>query len=150
MGLVINRATNLQLDDIFTTMEIEYKNPTITDQIVLTGGPMQEETGFVLHQRTLCDWESSFNISDDLSVTTSKDILKAIAKDEGPSKALLILGCCGWDPGQLENELLNNFWLTTKVKLDILFDIPLQDRWDSSIRSLGFEPSQLVTAVGHA
>ena len=103
---------------------------------MLVGGPMQPERGFVLHTPG-GTWESSFRITEQISVTTSRDILAAIAIGEGPQQALVALGYAGWGPGQIEQELMENSWLTTPANQQILFNTPLEERWNAAAALLG-------------
>ena len=112
MGLMVNRLSEYRLGDVLAQMNMVSEIPEVIDAPVLIGGPVQPERGFVLHSPR-GEWESSFRISDRLSVTTSRDILVAMAAGEGPRHAIVTLGYSGWSPGQLEQELRDNAWLTT-------------------------------------
>ena len=121
---------------------------------MLYGGPVQPERGFVLHQQ-IGDWDSSISIVDDIAVTTSKDILNAVAQGNGPEKLLLSLGYAGWTAGQLEQEILQNAWLSVKPKdsttlTKLLFDTPHEDQLNSAMALLGVDPSMLSDVAGHA
>lgn len=149
MGLVINRSTGLNLSEVFTSMEIVIDNYTVESEPVLAGGPLQENVGFVIHAQP-GSWDSSLNVSPDITVTTSKDILYNIAEHDDLSNQLVILGYSGWEPNQLEHEIQNNAWLTCPAQANILFATPIEQRWNAAIRSLGIEPCQLVSTAGHA
>ena len=116
---------------------------------VLLGGPVQPERGFVLHTGD-GHWESSYRINEDWSVTTSRDILVAMAAGEGPSRAVVALGYAGWEAGQLESELMENAWLTAEADARIVFDAPLEERWIDAAGLVGVDPTQLTGYAGHA
>ena len=112
---------------------------------------MQKERGFVLHHR--CEdlkWENTLDISESLSLTTSKDILKSIAKGEGPKKFLITLGYAGWNSKQLEKEVLNNAWLNVNYDEKVIFDTPISQRWKKAAKILGININTLTTHIGHA
>lgn len=150
MGLVVNRPSDWRLGDLMAQMGISDVPPAIARQVVLAGGPVQGERGFVLHEPVQA-FESSARISDDLIVTTSKDVLHAIAEGRGPQRYLVLLGYAGWTAGQLEQEVRENAWLTAEPRDNtILFDTPLEQRWDASARLLGVDINLLGGAAGHA
>ncbi|NNF52240.1 MAG: YqgE/AlgH family protein [Gammaproteobacteria bacterium] len=149
LGIVVNRPLGLTLADVFEQMSLEAKNSGLGTQIVLSGGPVQPECGFVVHERSEA-FESSLNISDDLALTTSRDVLAAMAEGKGPGKALVALGYAGWDAGQLDRELAENAWLSVPRESDILFATPLEQRWTAAARLLGVDISQLSHPAGHA
>ncbi|MGB4860063.1 MAG: YqgE/AlgH family protein [Dokdonella sp.] len=136
MGLQINRLSEYRLGDVLEHMNLGSDLANVIETPVLVGGPMQPERGFVLHTPGGI-WESSFRITEQISVTTSRDILAAIAIGEGPLQALVALGYAGWGAGQIEQELLENSWLTTPANQQILFDTPLDERWDAAAALLG-------------
>jgi putative transcriptional regulator len=122
----------------------------IAEHPVLIGGPVQQERGFVLH-REHGHWDSSYRINDDWSVTTSRDILVAMARGDGPRRAVVTLGYAGWEAGQLEQEVMENAWLTTRADERIVFDTPIEERWFEATRKMGVrDPSQLAGYAGHA
>ena len=110
MGIVINRPTEMTYGMLFEKINLDLQDKTLADRPVLYGGPVQNERGFVLHQPA-GDWDSSITVLGDVSLTTSKDILEAVAHDDGPEKLLLSLGYAGWTAGQLEQEISQNAWL---------------------------------------
>jgi len=116
---------------------------------VLTGAPMQHERGFVLHTPH-GQWESSFKISDHICVTTSRDVLAAIAAGEGPRDALVTLGYAGWSAGQIETELKENAWLTVAADERVLFSTLLEQRWEAAASLVGVDISNLTDYAGHA
>lgn len=148
IGLVINRPTDLKLSDMLTQMGLEHAALT-QDQSVFWGGPVQPERGFVIH-RSPGGWESCLQLSRELYITTSRDILKAIGKGEGPSDYFVVLGYAGWGEGQLETEILGNSWLNAPASGTILFHTPARDRWKEATRLLGVDVTQLSNDVGHA
>jgi len=149
MGIVINRSLNIPLGEILAQMEIEPGSAAIENTLIYQGGPVQVDRGFVLHQSDRV-WDSSLVITDQISVTTSRDILQSIAAGKGPVKALIALGYAGWGAGQLEQEILENAWLNVPADQDIIFDTPIEARWEMSAARLGIEFEKLSTHVGHA
>ena len=149
MGLMINRLSEYRLGDVLAQMNMHSEIAHVIDAPVLIGGPVQPERGFVLHTPN-GDWESSFRISDHVSVTTSRDILIAIAAGNGPARAVVTLGYSGWNPGQLEQELCENHWLTAPMSEQILFETPLEDRWEAAAGLVGVNLLQLASYAGHA
>jgi putative transcriptional regulator len=149
MGIVLNRPTDLCLTDILNHMEIEGGMGKAGEQIVYLGGPVEEERGFVLHTHTE-PWDSTLVINDEISITTSRDILEAMARGDGPGQTLVALGYAGWGAGQLERELQDNAWLSGPVEQSILFDLPAEDRWEAAARVLGVDVNLLSSEAGHA
>ncbi|MEO7431092.1 MAG: YqgE/AlgH family protein [Dokdonella sp.] len=149
MGLMINRLSEYRLGDVLAQMNMQSDIPGVIDAPVLIGGPVQPERGFVLHSPS-GEWESSFSISDRISVTTSRDILLAIAAGHGPRHAVVALGYSGWSAGQLEQELCDNHWLTAPAAERVLFETPLEDRWEASAALVGVNLIQLASYAGHA
>jgi len=150
VGLLINQMSEYRLGDVLAQMKLECEDPEIAEHPVLIGGPVQQERGFVLH-REHGHWESSYRINDDWSVTTSRDILVAMAHGEGPRRAVVMLGYAGWEAGQLEQEVMDNAWLTTPAQEHIIFDTPIEERWFAATRTTGIsELSQLTGYAGHA
>lgn len=148
MGLVINRPTDLALRDMLAHMDIEHEALS-HDHPVFWGGPVQPERGFVLH-RPVGDWDASLNLGDDLAITTSKDILEALGRGEGPEEYLVVLGYAGWGGGQLEDEIRQNSWLNTPADSGIIFLTPAEERWSAAARSIGLDPVHLSGHAGHA
>ncbi|MDJ0738929.1 MAG: YqgE/AlgH family protein [Gammaproteobacteria bacterium] len=149
MGIVLNRPTDLRLTDILQHMEIGGAMGAAGEQIVYLGGPVEEERGFVLHTST-DPWDSTLAIDDRISITTSRDILEAMAKGEGPTQTLVALGYAGWGAGQLERELQENAWLSGPAETSILFDLPADQRWEAAARLLGVDVNLLSSEAGHA
>jgi len=118
-------------------------------QRVLSGGPVAQQRGFVLHSKQ-SGWSSSLSLNDQLMITTSKDILLALGTDEAPDNFIVTLGYASWGPGQLEQELKDNSWLTTPVDTDIIFNTPVEQRWKKATEKLGIDLAHLSSDVGHA
>jgi len=149
MGLVVNRLSEYRLSEIFAQMQISGISAGVADRVVLAGGPVQTDRGFVLHAGTR-DWDSTLRITPSLAVSTSRDVLDTIASGQGPERFLLMLGFAGWGPGQLESELADNAWLTVPADDELLFDVPLDMRWHTANTRLGVDPGQLAGYAGHA
>lgn len=149
MGIVINRQLDIQLDEVLSQMELHPVNDTIGNTHVYQGGPVQTDRGFILHTPDKI-WESSIQISDGICVTTSRDILEAIANAEGPRSSLVALGYAGWGAGQLEQEIVDNAWLSGPADTDIIFNTPCEQRWQSAALLLGVDIQMLSSDIGHA
>ncbi|MBY6186356.1 YqgE/AlgH family protein [Marinobacter hydrocarbonoclasticus] len=152
MGLVINQPIELGLDDLLRQMKIQDSDfvlPAGLCNRVMVGGPVLPDRGFVLHS-PLHGMASSQPLTSDLMITTSKDILKTLGSQAGPEQYLVALGYAGWDAGQLEQELAKNSWLTIPAELDLLFDVPLEERWSEATRRLGIDIWQISSEVGHS
>jgi putative transcriptional regulator len=149
LGIVINRPRPMRLREVFEQLSLDGINEALSETEVLDGGPVQPERGFVLHDGSSA-WESTLRVADGLSVTTSRDVLQAMANGDGPAHALVALGYAGWDAGQLETELSNNAWLSVPANRDILFDTPYNRRWEDAARLLGVDLALLSSDVGHA
>lgn len=150
VGLLINRPADFQFRDVLGQLQLSSDRKDINRFPVLIGGPVQPERGFVVHPAAQGEWDSSYRINEHWAITTSRDILAAIARGEGPDQALMILGYAGWGAGQLEQELLDNAWLTAAADRQILFDTAMEQRWQAATRSMGFDSHQLSPHVGHA
>jgi putative transcriptional regulator len=149
LGIVVNRPISLTLSDMFNQINIPLDNPQLVNRPVYVGGPVQVERGFVLHD-TRQDWQSTLRITDQLALTTSKDILEAISEGRGPANLLVTLGYSGWEPGQLEHEINENIWLTVPATEHILFHLPAEERLGAAMALLGVSYSMLVEDAGHA
>lgn len=149
IGITINRPSNMILLEIFKQLNIECDDPVISEQTVFEGGPVRPERGFVVHTPDQ-KWESSLQVAEGLMVTSSRDVLAAIAAGEGPEKYLVALGYAGWSEGQLEDELRANAWLTVDADSDIIFNQDTSKCWQSSVDKLGINLSQLPNQVGRA
>ena len=149
LGITINRLSDCRLGQIFEQLEIPCDDKALCKQQVLEGGPVHRDRGFVLHTPT-SPYESTLALRNDLMVTTSADVLAAIAVHEGPERYLVALGCAGWTDGQLEDEMRQNAWLSSPCDPGIIFDAPLDQRWQRAVASLGVDTSQLHDVGGHA
>lgn len=149
MGVVVNRASEYTLGELFRQMGIVSDDATLRAQPVLAGGPVHPERGFVLHDGAH-GWDSSLPIAERLYVTTSRDILEAIARGAGPTHATVALGCAGWGAGQLESELLQNNWLTAPADAELLFALPLGARWQAAAGRIGVDLRRMADYSGHA
>lgn len=149
MGLVINRLMDISLGEVLDQMDIEASRKLDTTVAIHQGGPVQPEHGFVIHSPAGA-WESSLNITEEIALSTSRDILAAIAHAEGPARYLIALGYAGWGPGQLEQEMAQNTWLSGPATLEILFELPLEKRWAAAAALLGVDLNLISSDIGHA
>lgn len=149
MGIIINRPMEFHLDEVLEHMHIDSERSEVNSQAVYSGGPVQPERGFVLHSPR-GDWESSLDISNGIAVTTSRDILEAMAQGSGPEHSLVALGYAGWGEGQLEQEMAENAWLSGPMTPDLIFDTPAPLRWRAAAAVLGVDLDLLSGQVGHA
>ena len=149
MGLIINRPLDISLADVLNQIDIEVTDPLLANTPIYYGGPVQEERGFVLH-KPVTTWESTIIISDQLAITTSKDILIKIAEGNGPKQFLITLGYAGWSAGQIEKELADNTWLNGAADASIMFDTPIEDRWSQAAKDMGIDLNLLSGDAGHA
>lgn len=149
MGIVINRPTELKLRDILEQLDIPASDARLADMPVFYGGPVQNHRGFVVHQ-PLGHWDATLPVTEHLGVSTSRDILEAIAENDGPERCLVALGYAGWAPGQLEREILENSWLYGPANDEILFSVPVENRWKEAARAAGVDLELLSTDTGHA
>ena len=149
LGITINRPSDLCVGDVLKQLKIDCGDDQWASQPVLVGGPVHQDRGFVLHAGD-GEWTSSFPVTSSIALTTSKDILEALADGRGPDKAILALGYAGWAAGQLESEMMQNSWLSTAASIEILFDSPLDDRWQNAAADLGVDIQTLTGAAGHA
>jgi putative transcriptional regulator len=149
LGLVINRPTELTLAALFDKIDLKLEIAPWKDEPVFFGGPVQTERGFVLHQPP-GSYSSSLAVSDDIALTTSKDVLEAVAAGTGPGKLLVTLGYSGWGVGQLEHEIGQNAWLTVGATAEVIFDTPAEERFAAALKLLGIEAKQLSGLAGHA
>lgn len=150
MGIVVNRPMNIQLSDILEQMQIPCPSPERLQHPIYIGGPVAMERGFVLHATGSQQWGSTLEITPKISVTTSQDILEAIARGDGPEELLIALGYAGWGSGQLERELGENAWLSGPADDKIIFRLPVEQRWHAAARLLGVDLDTLSNEAGHA
>ncbi len=149
MGVMINQPLAMKLGDILQQLEINNSDETLAQQQVYFGGPVQQDRGFILHSPSK-NWQGSLFISNDIVLTTSSDILKDIANQGGPNESLIALGYAGWGPGQLEEELAQNAWLSVPASADIIFKTPIEKRWHEAASLLGVDLQLLSDDIGHA
>ncbi len=153
LGLVINKPIDIKLKNLFEKVELSLDREELAEQPVYFGGPVQTERGFVLHEKlgeTGSVYSSTMSIPGGLEMTTSKDVLEAMANGAGPRKVLITLGYSGWQAGQLEEELARNGWLTVDADPQVIFDTPIEKRYDRALSLLGFDPRMLSQQVGHS
>ncbi len=147
MGLTINRPLDLGLHELLEQTDIAVRD--LPDLPVFLGGPVQNNRGFVLHA-PLGQWETTLTITDKVGVSSSRDILEAIAGKQGPEQYLVALGYAGWGAGQLEHEMAENSWLSTPAESSIYFDTPIKERWQAAAQSAGVDLNTLSSEAGHA
>ncbi len=148
LGIVVNRPIEVSLSTLFRQVEIPLEDPALAQQPVFFGGPVQLEHGFVLH-RPVGQWRSTLPVGE-IGLTTSRDILEAMAQGDGPSEQLVALGYAGWGAGQLEDEIQQNGWLTVQADLDLIFNVPPEARYDAAMHILGISAVHLSEQAGHA
>jgi putative transcriptional regulator len=149
LGLVVNRPTEMTLQTLLEQVSIPLGSEELNSIPIHFGGPVQIDRGFVLHM-PLGQWQSTLAVGPDVGLTTSKDILQAVARGEGPRQLLVTLGYAGWAPGQLEQELAQNAWLTVQAKADVIFELPAEDRLPAAMSLLGINFASLSDEAGHA
>ena len=149
MGLVINSPLEIPLSQIFEQFELTY-SPRVGEAPLMSGGPVQIDRGFVLHRKVLREWEATLPISNEICLTSSRDIITDIAEEQGPDDMLVTLGYAGWGPGQLEEELANNAWLTVPGDADIIFNVPCEQRANAAAAKIGIDLNLLSSNAGHA
>ena len=149
MGIVINRPTGIVLREVLDQLDIDASHSTHADAPVYYGGPVQNGRGFVLHE-PIGTWETTLAVTETVGVSTSRDILEAIARNQGPDRYLVTLGYAGWGAGQIEREISQNSWLNTQSSRDILFTLPAEQRWAAAARLAGVDLAFLSSEAGHA
>lgn len=152
MGLVINQSTDLSIAELYSKLNFMMKNDrTFSNEMVVAGGPMHSERGFILHKNTPNEFQHTYKITDDLSMTTSADVIETLGSELAPEKYLIALGCSSWEAGQLEKEITDNAWLVATANDQILFDMPYDERYVAANQLLGIHPHNFVFAqVGHS
>jgi putative transcriptional regulator len=149
LGVVINRPIAMNLQALLEQVDITPENAEFKSVPVHFGGPVQVDRGFVLHT-PLGAWQSTLAVTPEIGLTTSKDILQAVARGEGPTQMLVTLGYAGWAPGQLEHELAQNAWLTVQATPEIIFDTAAEARLAAAMSLLGVDYAKLSDVAGHA
>lgn len=151
LGVIINKPTDMTVETLLNRIDLKLEI-TVTQmesKPVMFGGPVQSDRGFVLHA-PIGDFSSTLPVTDQIALTTSKDVLEAVATGRGPERMLVSLGCAGWGAGQLEEEITRNGWLTVRADPGILFDLPLEQRFVAALKLLGIDPMMLSGEAGHA
>jgi putative transcriptional regulator len=152
LGVIINKPTDMTMEVLFDRVDLKLEIAPRSDyekRPVMFGGPVQIERGFVLHSPS-AQYSSMISVSEEIAMTTSKDVLEEVAAGRGPQRILVSLGCAGWSAGQLEQEIARNGWLTVPADPDIVFDLPIEERFVASMKLLGIDPSMLAGQAGHA
>ena len=156
LGLVINKPIDIKLKNLFEKVELALDREDLAESPVYFGGPVQTERGFVLHERLSGEdgegegYHSSLQIPGGLAMTTSKDVLEALSSGAGPKKILVTLGYSGWGAGQLEDEMSRNGWINVGAEPGIIFDTPVEQRYDKALSLLGIDARMLSQEAGHA
>jgi putative transcriptional regulator len=149
MGIVINQPVDLTVGELMEQMDHEPPDNALMESPVFRGGPVDVERGFVVHQ-PLGHWESTMPVAEQIGITTSNDIITAMAAGQGPDRFLVALGYAGWGAGQLEEEIRDNAWLNGPADPRILFDTPVEQRWEAAAALIGVDIHILSSDAGHA
>ncbi len=155
LGLVINKSADLDLQTLFHRIDLPLHRGELQHMAVLRGGPVQTDRGFVLHDSPgaaadAASYPATMGLPDGLAMTTSRDVLQALAEGKGPARVMVALGYSAWAGGQLESEIAENSWLTVRAQATLLFETPLENRYDEALRLLGVSATALSTVAGHA
>ena len=149
LGLIVNRPIDMDLATLFEKIEVPLESPNVGRLPVYFGGPVQTARGFVLH-RPVGNWQSTLAVTSEVGLTSSRDVLQAVGKGGQPGEIMVTLGYSGWGAGQLENELVQNAWLTVPADPRILFELPFEERLPSAMETLGIDFANLSEKAGHA
>jgi len=152
LGVVINKPTDMTMQVLFERIDLKLQaglEMPISDAPIMFGGPVQDDRGFVLHTPGT-RYSSSLTVTEEVAFTTSIDVLEAVANGDGPPRMLVSIGYSGWSPGQLEDEIGRNGWLTVGADARILFEMPIEDRYVAAMKLLGIDPLMLTSEAGHA
>jgi putative transcriptional regulator len=151
LGVVINKPTDMTMQVLFERIDLKLEGgmESHVDEPIMFGGPVQDDRGFVLHTPGN-RYSSSLTVTEDIAFTTSIDVLEAVAAGDGPPRMLVSIGYSGWSPGQLEDEIGRNGWLTVGADPEILFNLPIEERYTAAMRLLGIDPLMLTSEAGHA
>lgn len=150
MGIIINQPSTMTFRELIQqTTEDAIIDDDKSAKIVVCGGPVHPDRGFVLHSKQ-AGWASSVELTSEIMVTTSKDILEVVGNEQGPHKSIVALGYAGWEAGQLEQEIQDNAWLTIEADTELLFDVPIHKKWQYAVNKLGVDVWQLTQEAGHA
>jgi putative transcriptional regulator len=153
LGLVINKPIDIKLKNLFEKVDLSLDREDLAEAPVYFGGPVQTERGFVLHEKQAEDgshYNSTLTIPGGLEMTTSKDVLEALSNGTGPRRVLVTLGYAGWSAGQLEDEMSRNGWINVGAAPEIIFDTPVEKRYERALSLLGIDPRMLSQEAGHA
>jgi putative transcriptional regulator len=145
----VNRPIDMTLQALFERLSMDLRDTAVADAPIYFGGPVQTDRGFVLHMPA-GNWQTTLRVGEAIGLTTSKDILEAVGRGEGPARLLVTLGYAGWSPGQLEHEITQNAWLTVEATGDILFETPAEERLPAAMELLGLDYARLQDEAGHA
>lgn len=149
LGVIVNRPIDMKLSSLFEKIDIKLVHEDFADLPVYFGGPVQTDRGFVLH-RPIGDWQSTLKVSDEVGLSSSRDVLSAVAEKGEPADIIVTLGYAGWEGGQLEKEFADNAWLSVPADAELLFGMPPEDRLGGALQKLGISFSQLADVAGHA
>lgn len=152
LGVVINKPTDMTMEILFERIDLKIADGMHNDVVnepIMFGGPVQDDRGFVLHTPG-AHYSSSLTVTDEVAFTTSIDVLESVANGNGPKRLLVSIGYAGWSPGQLEDEIGRNGWLTVGADAHVLFDLPIEERYNAAIKLLGIDPMMLASEAGHA
>ncbi len=149
LGLVVNRPIDMTLAALLERLNLESDLRELAATPVYFGGPVQTDRGFVLHV-PIGSWGSTLAVRDRIGLTTSRDVLEAVSRGDGPDKLIVTLGYSGWAAGQLEHELAQNAWLTVEARDAIIFDLPAEERLPAAMELLGVSYATLADGAGHA
>lgn len=149
MGIVINRPLGIPLGEVLVQMKLAPEDPAVNGITVFDGGPVQRDRGFILY-RPPRQFDSTLRVTATLALATSRDILEAICRGNGPDDSLVALGYAGWGAGQLEQEMVDNAWLTAPADEDLLFHVPHDQRYAEAVSRIGVDLRDLSSDVGHA
>lgn len=149
LGLVINRPLDIRFSELLDHLDIASTTPAAFDTPVVFGGPVEVERGFVLHEPGE-HWDALIEVEGGLAVSASRTMIEAIASGVGPARVMVALGYAGWGAGQLETEVLDNAWLSGPASLDIVFDVPFEQRWERAARLMGVDVERLSSQAGHS
>ena len=152
LGVVINKPTDMTMEILFERIEltiVDGLHGDVENEPIMFGGPVQDDRGFVLHSPG-APYSSSLTVTDEVAFTTSIDVLEAVAAGKGPTRLLVSIGYAGWSPGQLEDEIGRNGWLTVGADPHVMFDLPIEERYNAAIKLLGIDPMMLASEAGHA
>ena len=158
LGLIINKPSDINLQSLLAKVDLSLGREDLADTPVFQGGPVQTERGFVLHDPMLASnaeiseaaYASTMQVAGGLEMTTSKDVLEALSTGAGPRRVLVTLGYSAWGEGQLESELAENSWITVDADVSVIFDTPVDERYDRALSLLGLQSWMLTHQAGHA